>query len=137
MRKFKNTKKQVIKKAKPQKLPRNSRIIPERIHADEFIFTLGILCIFAAILVVSANLYKNLKEQKALVNEKIKVLREEAYWENEIKLKPDFRDAYFSLALINYQLNDLNKANEYLAKTLSLDPNFEKGRELGKLLGNY
>lgn len=72
-----------------------------------------------------------------LNNEKIKVLNELVFWQKEIGERPNYRDAYFKLALLNYQLKDFDKANEYLKKTLSLDPNFEKGRELEKLLSNF
>ena len=72
-----------------------------------------------------------------LNNEKIKVQNELIFWQKEVGKMPNYRDAYFKLALLNYQLKDFDKANEYLKKTLSLDPNFEKGRELEKLLSNF
>jgi|WetSurMetagenome_2_1015567.scaffolds.fasta_scaffold378874_1 hypothetical protein len=134
-------KKKFYKKAKPKeekkKLPINSRIITEKIKSDHFIFLLGISCVLAAILVVSIDLYRNYKLQRGLTNEKIKVLNELVYWQNEIKAKTDYRDGYFKLAILNYQLKDYGKAQEYLSKTMSLDPNFEKGKELEQLLSGH
>ncbi len=120
----------------PKQLPSNSRIIPEKLLSDHIVFLGGILCILLAILIVSLNLYTNYERQKELAKEQIKVLNELAYWQNEIKIKPDYRDGYFRLAILNYQLKDFDKANENLEKTMNLDPNFEKGRELRSLLEN-
>ncbi len=139
--KFKNTSKtkKVYKKAKPQKLkqlPSNSRFIPENIDRDELICFTGIFCILAAILVVSVDLYRNFNEEKRLTAEKIKTLSDKAFWEYQIKERPDYRDAYFSLALINYKIKNFDEAQENLDKSLSLDPNFKEGKDFEEFLGN-
>jgi hypothetical protein len=133
-------KKKFYKKELPRqskkKLPINSRIITDKIKSDHFIFLVGILCVLAAILVVSVDLYQNFKVQRQLTNEKIKILNDLVFWQNETKRTPDYRDGYFKLAILNYQLKDYGKSQEYLNKTMLLDPNFEKGKELENLLGN-
>ena len=138
--KFKNAKpKRVYKKSKPkgQEFPRNYRFIPEKLTGDGFAFLVGFLFILASIFVVSLDLYSNYTKNLMLNNEKIKVQNELIFWQKEVGKMPNYRDAYFKLALLNYQLKDFDKANEYLKKTLSLDPNFEKGKELEKLLSNF
>lgn len=130
----------VYKKAKSKgknQFPRNYRIIPERLRGDEIAFVISLIFIIGAIVVVSLDLYKNYNEEKRLTEEKMTVLRNVGFWENQIKTYPNYRDAYFSLALLNYQLEEFDKANENLEKALSLDPNFEKGKELEKLLSNF
>ncbi len=135
MAKFKKKKeRKVYKKAKTQQLPSNYRIIPENINKDELIFFTGILCILVAVLVVSFNLYSNIKEEKRINDQKVVVLNQKAFWENEVKMHPNYRDAYFSSALINYQLQDYKKSKYYLNYVFRLDPNFKEGRELEKLL---
>lgn len=133
-------KRKFYRKEKPKeeikKLPSNSRFIPEKFNADHIVFLAGILCILVAILIVSLDLYSNYKKQKILANEKIKVLDSMLFWQSEVKKKPDYRDGFFTLALLSYQLKDFDKANENLGKALSLDPNFEKGKELEDLLKN-
>ena len=132
-------KKKFYKKAEPKKskqFPSNSRFIPEKIFSDHFVFFVGVFCILLAILVVSLDLYNNYKKQKQLADENIKILNQLVFWQNEIEKRPNYRDAYFSLALLNYQLKDFNNASKNLQKALSLDPNFEKGRELGKILNS-
>ncbi|MCL5970930.1 MAG: tetratricopeptide repeat protein [Patescibacteria group bacterium] len=46
----------------------------------------------------------------------------------------DYRDGYFRLAILEYQLNDNAKAQEYLDKVMKLDPNFEEGRKFEQFL---
>lgn len=139
--KFKNTNKtkKVYKKAKPQQvrqLPNNSRFIPEGVDRDELIYFTGIFCILAAILVVSVDLYRNFNEEKKLTAEKIKTLSDKAFWEYQIEARPDYRDAYFSLALINYKLMNFNEARENLDKSMDLDPNFKEGKDFEEILDN-
>lgn len=139
--KFKrNQKTKIYKKAKSAKnkqFPRNYRIIPEKLTGDGFAFLTGFLFILASIFVVSLDLYSNYTKNQALNNEKIKVQNELVFWQGEVEKRPNYRDAYFKLVLLNYQLKDFDKAKEYLKKTLNLDPNFEKGKEMEKLLNDF
>lgn len=55
-------------------------------------------------------------------------------WEETKQKFPGYRDAYFTLAVLYYQLGEREKARENLDRALEIDPNFEKGRELERLL---
>ncbi|MBI4097412.1 MAG: hypothetical protein HY426_00045 [Candidatus Levybacteria bacterium] len=135
--KFKNTKsKKVYKKAKPKQFPSNYRSIPERLNRDKTVFFVGFLAILLAILIISLDLYSNFTTQKKLNEERISVINQMSFWESEIRKRPDYRDAYFSLALLSFRLRDMDSARRNLNEALRLDPNFEKGRELEKLLEN-
>jgi tetratricopeptide (TPR) repeat protein len=59
-----------------------------------------------------------------------------AYWEEIISEKPNYRDGYLQLAILNYKLFENEKAKEYLERALELDPNFETTKELKKVLGS-
>ena len=121
-------------KQKAEKLPSNYRNIPEKLNADRVVFFVGFLSVLIAISLISIDIYSNFEKQKELTNEKFRVLREVSFWENEIKVRPGFRDGYMQLALLNFQLKNFNESRESLDKALVLDPNFEKGRELERLL---
>ncbi len=121
-------------KQKAEKLPSNYRNIPEKLNADRVVFLVGFLSVLIAISLISIDIYTNFEKQKELTNEKFRVLREVSFWENEIKVRPGFRDGYMQLALLNFQLKNFNESRENLDKALVLDPNFEKGRELERLL---
>ena len=133
-------KKKFYKKAKPKedkKFPRNYRSIPEKLNRDEGIFFIGFLSILIAILLISLDMYSNFEKQKSLSRDRVKIFEEVSFWQSEVKLHPNFRDAYLNLALLNFQLKNLEESKENLDKSLELDPNFEEGRELEKLLNNF
>jgi len=60
--------------------------------------------------------------------------REISKWETVIAEKHNYRDAYFRLAVLNYQIFKNDKAGQYLDKAMALDPNFEEGKRLRELL---
>lgn len=136
--KFKKSKKKAENKPKKARVnlqfPRNYRIIPEGWKADELFFFFGALFILVAILIVAFDLFLNLKEQNKTTDEKVALIKEQIFWQEQISKKPGYRDAYFSLALVDYRLNDLKNTKQNLEKALSLDPTFEEGRTLGQIL---
>ncbi len=75
-----------------------------------------------------------LKVLERIKNEPQRVRGEIAFWEKVILDKPDYRDAYLQLALLNYQSYEKDKAKFYLGKAIELDPNFEPTKELQKIL---
>ncbi len=121
-------------KRKEEKLPSNYRNIPEKLNADRMVFFVGFLSVLIAISLISVDIYSNFEKQKALTNEKFKVVREISFWENEVRIRPGYRDGYMQLALLNFQLKNFTEAKENLGIVLALDPNFEKGRELERLI---
>jgi tetratricopeptide (TPR) repeat protein len=131
-------KKKKFYKKRPKKqekeLPSISRNITEKAINDHSIFFIGIICILAAIALVLVNFYKNLEERQEISEERTKVIKELNFWNKEVIEKPEFRDGYFSLSLIYYQLGDLENLLINLEKAMEIDPNFEKGKELKGIL---
>lgn len=112
------------------KFPRISRRITDN---KVWIIVVSVV-IGLAILIVGADLQKNIQNKQNIDKERIKIAKEIEYWEKTIEKYKDFRDAYFQLAVLNYQLGNFEKAKSFLQKTLELDPNFEAARDLEKLL---
>lgn len=131
-------KKKFYKKKKPQvkkdQLPSNSRTITERLFNDHTVFFLGISLIIGAIFIVGYDFYGKFTIQEQIRDERREVVEELNYWNQQIIEKPGFRDGYFKLALIYYQLGDYHNAEENLDKVMGLDPNFEEGIMLGNIL---
>lgn len=75
-----------------------------------------------------------LKVLEKIKGEPQRLRQEIAFWEKVAAEKPDYRDAYLQLAILNYQIYETNKAKENLAKALDLDPNFAPTRELEKII---
>lgn len=60
--------------------------------------------------------------------------KEISKWERVSAEKTNYRDAFFRLAVLNYQIFKNEKAKEYLDRAMALDPNFEEGKRLRELL---
>jgi len=129
---YKKEKSKEIKK----ELPSNSRSIPEKIISDHLVFAVGLTCIVLAIVLVSLSLYSNYQEKLQLSGERARIQKELDFWKGRAAEKPSYRDAYFSLALLYYQIKDFKNSSENLEKAMEIDPNFEEGRELRVILEN-
>lgn len=80
---------------------------------------------------------KELEQDLKKAKEKPRKIRQEIeFWEEIIKEKPNYRDAYFQLAILNYQIYQKEKTLQYLQKTFELDANFEPAKKLEKLLSD-
>lgn len=76
-----------------------------------------------------------IKILEKIKNEPQRIKNEISFWEKVVAEKPDYRDAYLQLAILNYQIYKNDKAQEYLKKAKELDPNFEATKEIEKTLG--
>ena len=76
-------------------------------------------------------LSQNLKELDKLQKEKIGLVSELSYWQQIVSQYEGYRDAYFRIASLEYQLGQIDEAKKSVEKVLSLDPNFENARVLG------
>ena len=64
-------------------------------------------------------------------------VKEVKFWEENLSKYPEYRDAYFRLAVLEYELRNFEKSEEYLEKVFKLDPSFKEGKKLEKLLGSF
>ncbi len=116
-------------KKKKSKSPRIYRIITDRI--------LWVFVTSSALLVlvsyIGLNIYSRFNELQKLTKEREKIIIEINHWKKAAIDHKDYRDGYFKLAVLEYQLGESEKSKNSLKKALELDPNFEKGRELERL----
>lgn len=127
------------------KSPSISRKIPEyhhtfswvnlatfRVHG-EVVFISFVCGIFImAIVVTGLQLQKSLEELG-----KMEALRQELegrqlYWREIVAKYPDYKDAYFQLAAVSYQLGETTETRRALGKMLEIDPNDVTGQEFIK-----
>ena len=90
--------------------------------------------ILGAIVIVGADSYKNYQENKRLSEKRENIETQIKFWQSINQKYPGYRDSYFELALLEYQLKDFDKSREYLKEALKLDPNFKEGRKLENIL---
>lgn len=128
----KSAKKQKVtsKQPVPAKSPSISRFITEWRN-----LVVGVSAILVLIMVAHGLLYiQKRQELQKVQQERASVEKEIKYWQEVVAKHNDYRDAYFKLATLEYELGDMERAKMYVATVLKLDPNFDKGRELEKLL---
>lgn len=83
---------------------------------------------------LAKTLYQNYYDAQLKQAEKQQLENEVNRWRQIVSLRPDYRDAYFELAVLAYRLNHIEESKQYLAKVFELDPNYQPARELEKAL---
>lgn len=129
------------KKSQPeQQVIKKSRQLPSiyRFFTDKKL--IGIVVLFVALFVfiglAGAQAYRHYQEKEKVLSERKEVLAKISYWQNVVIEKKGYRDGYFQLAILWYQLGQNDKSQIYLSEALKLDPNFEEGRKLEKVLSS-
>ncbi|MDQ3098350.1 MAG: hypothetical protein M3Q44_01235 [bacterium] len=61
---------------------------------------------------------------------------EYTHWNEVLETNPDYRDGFYSLAQRAYMLFDDGQAKNYLRRSVDLDPQFEQGKKVLRMLGN-
>lgn len=152
--KFKNTKSIKPKKQRAPKKTKEKRTnrlqfpsiyrkIPER---SDFLFVLKILkkiavvfvfaAIFTFILFVLADLQRNYVQNQHIQAERQKLIHEINIWKSFSDKYKNYKEVYFQIAVREFQLGDFTAAEQYLKKTLFIDPNYEEALKLQKELNS-
>lgn len=102
----------------------------------EKLFFLLFILFFSLLIGSGFRVYENFQQRQRVLGERLTITEKITYWEEIVKKYKGYRDAYFQLAVLHYQLGNKDKSYTYLQETLKLDPNFEEGRKLEKMLEN-
>lgn len=126
-------------KANPQQFPNIYRFITEKIQGSSkqikklwLGFLFGI--VFTLIVLVSFDLLSNFRIKTATDNQISSLRAQVDYWEDVVEKQRGYRDGYFMLSVLQYQLSDFKKSRENLKKALLIDPSFTAGQDLEKML---
>lgn len=137
-------------KTKPYKTKKEKNYFPNNLRfiTDNFILKFAhrkrrtlliffsIFLILLAIVVVGWDGYNNYQDNKRFREERAKIEKEISFWYSIAERFPNYRDAYFELAILNYRIRKYEEAKEQLEKALRLDPNFKEGRKLEEKMNN-
>jgi hypothetical protein len=125
------------------KFPSIPRIITERLSgirsiAIDMWIVVGFLTgvILMGIVISGIRLQQNMAELSRIQGMRDQTLRQVAYWKEIVKTKGNYRDGYYALAALSYQLGDEKNARWYLEKVLTLDPQFKQAKILSEKLGS-
>ena len=70
-----------------------------------------------------------------LVQNRLELQNEVAYWEQIANKYQGYRDVYYRIAALQYKLGNTVTSSQYVKKALQLDPNFPEGNVLGMHVG--
>jgi|SRR5579859_6674970 len=110
--------------------PNISRFITEK----WFLLSLLSGVLLGSIIILSVIIHTRGEEKQILEQKRAIIQKEIIFWQENTRKYPGYRDAYFQLALLEYQLGNSQFSQDYLNKVISLDPNFDKARQLEKIL---
>lgn len=111
-------------------LPRAERMFYLKIFLVSFISSFLLVAIGAK----GVTLITTVGQLQAAAEKREELQKQQQYWEKVVVEHEGYRDAYFQLALLSYQLGERNKAQRYMDQVLELDPNFEPGKALAREL---
>lgn len=152
--KFKNTKPIKPKKQRAPKktkekeasklhFPKISRRFPERsdfLPIFKILKNMLIVSIFVAIAVfilfIAVDLYNNYNKNQQIQAERQKLIHEINIWKSFSDKYKNYKEVYFQIAVREFQLGNFTTAEQYLTKTLFIDPNYEEALKLQKELNN-
>ncbi len=92
------------------------------------------ILVLLAIIAISLHLFVSLKTISNSADNSLGIAQEAVYWQNVEKTYPNYRDSYFQLALIAYQVGNLKRARLYLKQAEAIDPNYQGIAKLQKYL---
>ncbi|MFH0942725.1 MAG: hypothetical protein V1810_00980 [Candidatus Beckwithbacteria bacterium] len=89
------------------------------------------------LLIIKSNRAKtSLIKAEEAVNSLEKTRQEIESWEKVLETKPEYRDVYLRLALLNYSLYNDDKAKLYWEKANYLDPNNQEVQKVGEIISS-
>lgn len=116
------------------------RIIPEvkkaLKHAKTKLFwTSAISFVFLLLIIFELGKgYELFSKRQQLELQRQQISSEIEFWNQKTKDYKSFKDAYYKIALLEYQLGNSQIAKAYVKKALSIDPFFEEAKKLEKIL---
>ncbi len=132
-----------IKKLKKPQFPRIYRRITENKdfpHVLKILKKMTIVFIFAVIFVfilfTAVDLQRNFVKNQQIQAQRQKLIHEINIWKSFSDKYKNYKEVYFQIAVREFQLGNFKSANQYLQKTLFIDPNYEEALKLQRELSN-
>lgn len=101
------------------------------------LYVIAYFVVIFGILIFSLDLLASFQKRKEINLQKEKIKNEIRVLEDVTSKLNNYREAYYKLAVLEFEIGEIDKAKFYLNKSLFIDPNFEKAREFQKVLNNY
>jgi len=121
--------------SKKSQFPKIYRIITEE-HLKKVLFSLILAIAVLLVFTLAFEVAFDLQKKNNLELSHTRIMGELSFWKKTASIYPNYRDAYFNIALLDYQVGNISEAKSNLQKALEIDPNFKKGRDLEQVLSS-
>lgn len=101
-----------------------------------FTTTILIIVLLIGSLTLTIKLYQGVGSYLKIANNRQDLSNKINFWQSFTQKYDGYKDAYFQIALLQYQLGNFEKAKESNKKALLLDPGFKDAKSLEILLEN-
>jgi len=112
-------------------LTRERKLFYFKIFAFSFVTTF----LLVSIMLRGYELFEGFQILHVASAQRQEVETERGYWQEVAKKHPGYRDAYFKLAVLSYQLGEKEQAKGYLQEAMTIDRNFKEGLDFAKKVG--
>lgn len=128
-----------MKLPKISQFPNIFRFITEKVkNSKEEIRKIGTVFIFVSLIslifMAGLDLTHTYSKKTQISNTKSALLSQQKYWQDLVEKDKGYRDGYFMLAVLQYQLKDMKNAQQNIEKVLTIDPNFSPAIDLQKVI---
>lgn len=121
-----------------KQFPKNFRFIPEayrtmlrRAFANTFFWSLFlIVVVLSAMAIIVRDIAQNKADISHMQLQRLEKEKEVIAWQKRLAVYPEYRDGYYKLAEVYYELGNKKKAVEALNQSLSIDPEFSAAKLL-------
>lgn len=130
-----------MSKEKSAQFPRIYRLITEKPLIKNVFKFFAVVLILISVFILTISIayftvkfYKNFSELKNLNLKRQNLENQANFWESVAQKYDGYKDAYFRVAVTEYQLGNFQKARDYNEKALLLDPNYSDAKKLEDIL---
>jgi len=95
-----------------------------------------VILLLAGIGVFSFKAYENFNKTQQISLQRQKIQEKINFWQSIANKYEGYKDAYFQMAVLDYQLGNFQKAKQENLRALILDPNFEDAKKLDLILAD-
>jgi tetratricopeptide (TPR) repeat protein len=124
-----------------KKVPRIKFSLPLQSKLDKIPLSLKISIALAVIIVLVIGIgifglrtYQDYAKTQQILAQRQQIQSKINFWQSIADKYEGYKDAYFQMAILDYQLGNWQKAKLENKKALSLDPNFEDAKKLEEIL---
>jgi len=95
-----------------------------------------IVILTVGITIFGAKVYQNYQQIAKISLQRQQIQSKINFWQSIADKYDGFKDAYFQMAILDYNLGNFKKAKLENVKALTLDPNFNDAKNLEEVLNN-